>query len=167
MNRQSKEVPRKALTFWTEVATLSGIPGAWQELMDRAGITSLRGLSTACGGQPSPKALGDIILRGAPGSRGLMAKLAEVLGVAISDLNAIQTRHQPEPLRLPQGTDTVPQTEGSTPGAHSDNGGRQGASAKRSIIPSPKQARKPALGLTASGIGVHPLAIQRVPDPCQ
>ncbi|MEZ2388230.1 hypothetical protein AB6813_01555 [bacterium RCC_150] len=86
---------------------MRGIPVPWQELMDRAGITSLRSLSTACGGQPSPKAVGDIILRGARGSQESMAKLAEVLGVAFSDLDELQTRHKPEPLRLPPGTEKL------------------------------------------------------------
>lgn len=86
---------------------MSGIPDPWQALMDRAGITSLQGLSTACGGQPSPNAVGDIILRRAPGSQESMTKLAEVLGVTISDLNAIQTRHQGEPLRVPPGTENL------------------------------------------------------------
>lgn len=86
---------------------MSGIPDSWQELMDRAGFTSLRSLSMACGGRPSAKAVGDIVLRGARGSDESMANLADALGVTIPDLYEIQTGQRGEPLRMPPGTEKL------------------------------------------------------------
>lgn len=88
---------------------MSEIAPEWEELMDRAGYSSLRKLSEACG--VSPATVAGIVLHGKPGSNDSVEKIAQALRVTVAQLNEIRTGRPEEPLRLPKGTEKLSPSE--------------------------------------------------------
>lgn len=88
---------------------MSEISPEWEDLMNRAGYSSLRKLSEACG--VSPATVAGIVLHGKPGSDKSVEKIAQALRVTVAQLNEIRTGRREEPLRLPKGTENLSPSE--------------------------------------------------------
>lgn len=84
---------------------MSEISTQWEELMTRAGYSSLRKLSEACGVSPATAA--GIVLHGKRGSDESRQKIADALGITVAQMNEISTGRREEPLQMPKGTEIL------------------------------------------------------------
>jgi len=89
-----------------EIEDVTTIPAQWAQLMDNAGITSLRQLAKAAD-LSSHNITNNVIIKGAKTSDENMQKIATALHVPVERLYEITTGVAAKPLALPLGTEKL------------------------------------------------------------
>jgi hypothetical protein len=85
---------------------MTAIPKPWMELMDKAGITSIRQLAKAAG-FTGHTVVNAVIMRGASTSQENMEKIATALRVPVENLYGITSGVSARPLTMPAGSEKL------------------------------------------------------------
>ena len=89
-----------------EIEDVAEIPKPWQELMDQAGITSMRQLAQIAE-LTSHTTVNQVIIKGGTTSEENMEKIARALKVPVERLYSITSGAASRPLALPRGTEKL------------------------------------------------------------
>lgn len=89
-----------------KIEAMTAIPKPWMELMDKAGITSIRQLAKLAG-FPGHTVVNAVIMKGSGTSAGNMEKIARALKVPVEELYGITSGVPARPLSMPLGTEKL------------------------------------------------------------